>query len=150
MSTTTPNRPTRRPPAKAPKPLVIKHWMTPSPHSVGKDQTLSVAHRLMREHGLRHLPVLDHGKLVGIVSQRDLYFIESIKGVDLETERVEEAMSQEVYCVSPEMRLDEVVEEMAEHKYGCVVVVDAKKVVGVFTTTDALELLAERLRRDGA
>ena len=37
----------------------------------GSQQTLSVAHTIVRDHGLRHLAVLDSGKLVGIVSQRD-------------------------------------------------------------------------------
>lgn len=101
----------------------------------------------MRTHTLRHLPVLDGGKLVGVLSQRDLYFLRSIEGVDLDVDRVEEAMSQEVYCVAPEARLEEVVAEMAEHKYGCVVVVERMKVVGVFTTIDALRLLAEQLRQ---
>jgi acetoin utilization protein AcuB len=131
--------------SKTPKPLVIKHWMSASPHSVGREQPLSVAHRAMREHGLRHLPVLEHGKLVGIVSQRDLYFLESIQGVDLDTDRVEDAMSQEVYTVPAESRLEDVIPEMHARKYGCVVVADADKVVGVFTTTDALEVLIELL-----
>lgn len=130
------------------KPLVVKHWMTPSPHTVGKDQKLSVAHALMREHGLRHLPVLEKGKLVGILSQRDLYFLESIKGVDVDVDRVEDAMSQEVYCVAPEARIGEIIPEMAAHRYGCVVVIEGRNVVGVFTTTDALNLLADRIRTD--
>lgn len=115
--------------------------MTPTPHSVGKDQPLAVAHRLMREHGLRHLPVLEHGKLVGMLSQRDLYFLEAIPGVDPERETVDQGMSQDVYCVSPEARIRDVVEEMVRHRYGSAVIVDHTKVVGVFTTTNALELL---------
>ena len=46
--------------------------MTETPHSIGKDQPLAVAHRLMKEHDLRHLPVLEQGKLVGLVSERDV------------------------------------------------------------------------------
>jgi acetoin utilization protein AcuB len=99
----------------------------------------------MREHDLRHLPVLEHGKLVGLVSERDLYYLETVAGVDPETERVEEGMSQDVYCVSPEARLQDVVVEMAARKYGCAVVVQSAKAIGVFTTTDALRLLAEYL-----
>ncbi len=129
------------------KPLVIKYWMTASPHSIRSGATLSDAHALMRAHNLRHLPVLEGGKLVGVLSQRDLYFLRSIEGVNLDVDRVEEAMSQEVYCVAPEARLEEVVVEMADHKYGCAVVVEGTKVVGVFTTIDALRLLAEKLKQ---
>jgi acetoin utilization protein AcuB len=145
----TPNSARARPsrPPKSLKPLVVRHWMTPSPHSIGKDQPLAVAHRLMTEHGLRHLPVLEHGKLVGILTQRDLYFIEALGNVNPEVERVEEGMSQEVYCVGPEARIEDVAAEMAVHKYGCAVVVEGPKVVGVFTTIDALEVLVQCIQR---
>ena len=125
-----------------PPALAIKQWMTAAPHSIGKDQPLAVAHRMMREHGLRHLPVLEHGKLVGMLSERDLFYLEAIPGVDPEQEKVEQGMSQDVYCVPPEARVREVVGEMIKHRYGSAVVVDHSKVVGVFTTTNALELLA--------
>lgn len=129
------------------KPLVMRHWMTPSPHSIGRDQPLAVAHRLMREHDLRHLPVLERGKIVGLLTQRDLYFLETLAAVDPETECVDEAMSPDVYCVTPGARIGEVVSEMARHKYGCAIVVDNAKVVGMFTTTDAMRLLAELLEK---
>jgi acetoin utilization protein AcuB len=120
----------------------IKHWMSPSPYSIGSDQLLRVAHEFMREHEVRHLPVLDAGRLVGILSQRDLYFIECITGVDADVDLVEEGMSRDVYTVEPEEPLVNVVREMAKHRYGSAVVMTNGKVVGIFTTTDALELLA--------
>jgi acetoin utilization protein AcuB len=131
--------------AKAPantNAYAIKHWMSPSPYSVGSDQLLRVAHEFMREHEVRHLPVLDGGRLVGIVSQRDLYFVEGIAGVDADVDLVEEGMSRDVYTVEPEEPLANVVREMANHRYGSAIVMTNGKVVGIFTTTDALELLA--------
>jgi acetoin utilization protein AcuB len=122
--------------------LAVKQWMTSMPHSIGKDQPLAVAHRLMRDNALRHLPVLENGKLVGMLSERDLFYLESVPGVDPERETVEQGMTQDVYCVTPEARLRDVVAEMAKHRYGSAVIVDRAKVVGVFTTTNALELLA--------
>src|SRR5262249_17780332 len=123
--------------------------MTPSPHSIGCDQTLEIAHALMRRHNIRHLPVLDGGKLAGVVSQRDLYFVEAMPGTDPRTGTVGDAMSQETYCVRPETPVDEVAIDMAQHKYGCAVVMDGAKVVGVFTTTDALNALSVLLGRPG-
>jgi acetoin utilization protein AcuB len=120
----------------------IKHWMSPAPHSVGWDQRLDVAHDLMRAHKVRHLPVLKNGRLVGMLSQRDLYFLESITGVDVHVDFVEEGMSRDVYTVAPDEPLTNVVREMAKHRYGSAVVMESTKVVGIFTTTDALKLLA--------
>jgi acetoin utilization protein AcuB len=142
--------PTKKPKRTLSGALLIKDWMTPSPHSVGKDQPLAVAHQLMQKHELRHLPVLEQGRLIGILSQRDLYFLESIDGVNIETDPVADAMSQDVYSVGAEARVDAVVGAMAEHKYGCAVIVDRAKVVGIFTTTDALDMLTACLTERAA
>jgi len=123
----------------------IDKYMTPGPHSVGQEQPLAQAHKLMREHRIRHLPVLHGGKLVGVLSDRDLHLIETLRDVDPEKVTIEEAMSPTVYTVSPKASLDEVVREMVEHKYGCAVVEDNGKVVGVFTTVDALRAFADLL-----
>jgi acetoin utilization protein AcuB len=108
---------------------------------------MSVAHQLMRRYTVRHLPVLDRRKVVGVVSQRDLYFLETIHVVDPETDLVDEAMSRDVYCVPPSARIAQVVSKMAEEKYGCAVVIERGKVVGMFTTTDALRVLARLLKK---
>ena len=60
----------------------IRRFMTLGPHSITSRQTLAEAHQTMRERGVRHLPVVDDGKLVGVVSQRDLYLLETLRGVD--------------------------------------------------------------------
>ncbi len=125
----------------------MRHWMTPAPHSVGKGQTLAVAKRIMGDHSVRHLPVLDHGKLVGILSERDIYFVQAIPGVNLENTLVADAMSQHVHCASPDQQIRPVIAQMAEHKLGCAVITEGDKVVGMFTTTDALDMLALHLGR---
>lgn len=128
----------------------VDHYMTTNPHSIGQDQTLARAHELMRAHDIRHLPVLNGGKLVGVLSDRDLSLIETLRDVDPKSVLVEEAMTPSVYSISPKASLDEVVHEMAEHKYGSAVVMDHGKVVGIFTTIDAMrafsELLSTRLK----
>jgi acetoin utilization protein AcuB len=123
----------------------IDKYMTPSPHSIGQEQSLAQAHRLMRAHTIRHLPVLHGGKLVGVLTDRDLHLIETLRDVVPESVTVEEAMSPTVYTVAPHAALDEVVREMSAHKYGCAVVEDNGKLVGVFTTVDAMRAFADLL-----
>jgi acetoin utilization protein AcuB len=123
------------------KPTVEQH-MTVSPVVIGSARTLSDAHRLMRERGIRHLPVVDGARLVGVVSQRDLYLAETLRGVDPETDSVREAMTDEPYVVAPGAPLDEVASVMADRKIGCALVVDRGSIIGVFTTVDALRALA--------
>lgn len=124
----------------------VGDFMTASPHSIGRDQPLSLAYERMRAWGVRHLPVLEHGKLAGILSQRDALLVETLRDVDPPTTPVEEAMSADVYVVAPDTPLEDVAEAMSEHKYGCAVVMEANRVVGIFTTIDALRALANAER----
>jgi len=124
----------------------IREYMTRGAHSIGRFQTLQAAHKLMRENHIRHLPVLDAGKLVGIVSDRDLHLVETLQDVDPAAVQVEDAMTEEPYTVEPDAPLAQVARIMAEHKYGCAVVQHHGRVLGVFTTTDALRALADLAR----
>ena len=120
----------------------VGDFMSRMPHSIGADQMLSVAHEMMRKHHIRHLPVLRGGRLVGVLSQRDLYRVETLRDVDPEHVGVEEAMSESVYVVSPKTSLAAVAKEMLDGGFGCAVVLDRGKLVGIFTTSDALKVLA--------
>ena len=124
----------------------IRKYMTAAPHTIGHDQTLASAQNMMRELRIRHLPVLDGGRLVGVLTERDVALIETLKDVDPKNVQVSDAMSQQVYTVSPDGPLDEVAAEMAEHKYGSAVVMDNNHVVGVFTTVDGMSALSELLQ----
>ena len=121
--------------------LLVRDFMTAAPYTIGRSQTLAEAHEKMRNSGLRHLPVLDGGRLAGILSQRDAYFVETIAGADPEKVAVEEAMSTDVYTAEPDTPLLEVAGAMADHKYGCAVVTHGTHVLGIFTTVDALRAL---------
>ena len=122
----------------------IRHYMTPTPLTIGAEQMLTVAIELMREHKIRHLPVLRGGRLVGIVSERDVALISGLPAVDPATVPIEDAMSDNVYTVSGDTPLDEVAATMAANKYGAALVVgDHNRLVGVFTTIDALHALAD-------
>lgn len=120
-------------------------YMSVSPYTIGADQTFAVAHQLMRRHGIRHLPVLRGGKIVGVVSVRDLHLIETLPDVKEDEVTVEEAMSPDVYSVSRDTPLAEVARYMAQQKLGSAVVLEGSTVVGVFTTVDALRALADVL-----
>ena len=100
-------------------------------------------------HAIRHLPVLEGGRLVGMLSQSDLHLIETLKDVVPKEVLVEEAMSQDAYTVAPETRLADVAREMALHKYGSAVILHGEEVLGIFTTTDALRALDTVLARRG-
>ena len=128
----------------------ISHYMTTQPWTIERSATLADAHAIMREHLIRHLPVLDKGRLIGVVSQGDLHLLESIAEFDLETVSVDEAMTAHPFIVTADMALDEVVEIMAKHKYGSVIVMGREGVEGVFTAVDACRVLADVLRREAA
>ena len=129
------------------KPIpTIDKYMTTSPYAIGRDQPLAAAHALLKKHHIRHLPVLEGGELIGVLSERDLHLIESLAGVDPKRVTIEEAMSTSVYAVTPETKLDEVLSSMAENKYGCAVVIQNGHVVGVFTTVDVCAAFADLLR----
>lgn len=126
----------------------ISRYMSRQPWTIGRDATMSQAHEVMRRHRVRHLPVLQGDALVGIVTERDLHLMETLPDANPDQTRVEDAMSAEVYSVSPDEPVDVVVETMAARKLGSVIVLDSRQaVVGIFTTVDALEVLAEVLQR---
>ena len=121
----------------------IAEFMTPMPHTVGSEQTITFAQKLMAKYDIRHLPVLHGGELYGVVSDRDLGMIAGLNEVNPDVTTVEEAMTQEAYTVSKDTPLFAVLEEMLEHKYGSAIVVEGVKIVGIFTTHDSLKLLVE-------
>jgi acetoin utilization protein AcuB len=123
----------------------IAAFMTKTAYQVGHDQSVVDAHLRMQELGVRHLPVMKGSRLVGIVSQRDLATLVAISEEHPSTLQVGHAMTQSPYVARSSTPISEVARAMAEHKYGAVVVVDDDEVKGIFTTTDAMRLLAEVL-----
>jgi acetoin utilization protein AcuB len=134
-------------PVKAAAKPSVADYMTRSPHTIGRDQTLARAHELMNQHRIRHLPVLEGGQLVGMLSQRDLYFVETLDSTPRDEIKVDEAMTQDVFEVEEGTSLAEVASEMLRKKHGCAVVSDGGKIVGVFSTIDALRALLAHLPR---
>lgn len=125
----------------------ISRYMTRQPWTIRRDAPLSQAIDIMQQHEIRHLPVLEAGKLVGVITERDIYKLERFRHLGNHF-TVEDAMSDDVYTVSPEQPVDQTVETMAGDKLGSVVVMNREgKVEGIFTTMDGMQVLADVLRR---
>lgn len=124
----------------------IRDYMTPTPVTVGQEQTLAHAADVMKRHAIRHLPVLHGGQLVGVVTERDVALLSAQEHLDASAISVEDAMSPTTYAVPPDTSIREVVAHLAQHRLGSAVVVDrADHVLGIFTTVDGMQMLAELL-----
>ena len=122
----------------------VSKYMSPNPVSIQQDAELGEAVTLINTHNIRHLPVLDGDKLVGLVSERDLGLIESMLPGDWESVSVAEAMTPAPFSVSENTLLGEVAQRMALERFGSAVIIDEDgRVTGIFTTVDAMRALAE-------
>ncbi len=125
--------------------LTIDDCMAPSPYVIQRDQTMAEAHALMDQYKIRHLPVLDGETLVGMVSIRDLHVLAAVAHVDPTNVTVGKAMHPDPYTVQRGTDLKEVVANLGARKFGSAIVLDGSKVVGVFTTVDAMRVLTNLL-----
>jgi acetoin utilization protein AcuB len=124
----------------------VDRYMTREPYSIGSTASLAYARSLMVRHQVRHLPVVDGDRLVGMVFERDLDRLRAVPGVDLAHVEVNRVMSPPLY-VWGETSLDEVSRLMAEQRSDYVVVQGGQGVEGIFTAVDALDALTDLLRR---
>jgi acetoin utilization protein AcuB len=130
--------------------MTIGQVMHPCPVALTPHHTLAEAHAIMRAHKIRHLPVEEGGRLVGVVSQGDLRLLESLEPVDTRAVEVEDAMTLDLYTVGPAEPLSKVVGEMWARRIGSALVVENGAVVGIFTCVDALAILGRFLDRHDA
>src|SRR5689334_9135371 len=129
-------------------PLEIERYMTTVLVVVSPNQSLSEAIRLMRLHEVRHLPVVLEGALRGVVSQRDVYRLQSLDKFDPSRVLVSEAMSTDLYTVEPDEPVDRVAREMVRRRIGTTLVTHGPRLMGLFTATDALLALAALVEDD--
>ncbi len=125
-----------------PKTLTVADFMTKQPATALADLTLEDARERMYLDKIRHLCVVDDtGALVGILSQRDVAIAEALDRKKWKKVKVGDAMVRDPVAVAPTASVVEVAELMEEKRLGSVVVVEDRKPVGVFTTTDAMRVI---------
>ncbi|HTW88460.1 MAG TPA: CBS domain-containing protein [Candidatus Binataceae bacterium] len=112
----------------------VSGWMTANPTTVRADEKLSSVETIMQEGGHRSIPVVKDGKLIGIVTERDL---RRHRG-NLPHVEVKSAMSTEVLTVSPAASIEEAARLLHERKIGALPVVEDGTLVGIISTTDLL------------
>jgi len=122
----------------------VGEWMTESLIAAEAATTCGEARGLLHAHGIRHLPVVDRGRLVGIVSDRDLARAPAVVPLG-------DVMTRRVVTASPEAPVEDAALLLVTHRIGALPVVREGALVGIFTETDALHALVDLLRvRGGA
>jgi acetoin utilization protein AcuB len=129
----------------------VRDWMTPNPITIEADATIIEAIHLLKEKGIRRLPVLRGGKLVGLVTERMLLTFSPGKATSMDSWEVHyllaktpvsAAMNSKPNTVGPDTELSECAQLIHDRKLNGITVVDGSgKLVGILTTTNALEAL---------
>jgi len=123
----------------------VKDWMTREVVSINADQSLPEAHKLMDEHRVRRLPVIDGDELVGIVTRGDVRQASPSDATSLSIFElhyllarlpVSDIMTRDPITVSPSTRLTEAAKLMIANKVSGFPVLEGKQVVGVVTESD--------------
>lgn len=128
----------------------VKELMTTKVVTVGRNDELSLADDIMKMKRVRHLPVLENERLVGVLSQRDLFlaalstamgFGQKASQEFLKSVAVKEVMTDELVTVAPSADVKAAARLMIDHQIGCLPVVDDGKLVGLVTEGDFVKLV---------
>lgn len=128
----------------------VREIMIASPVTLKPNDSLKLASELISLARLRHIPIVDNGKLLGVVSERDLMAraAERIfnpksrsRSALLNVVMLKEVMQRRVITVEPETSIQEAAHLMAERKIGCLPVLNDGNLVGLVTTTDMLRYI---------
>ncbi len=134
--------------------MKVSRRMQKKIYTIQKDESVEQAQTLMAVHNIRHLPVLEEKRLVGILSDRDIRSFLIPRGAPrsatknngfylLRDIKVEEAMSPDPLWVRPGSDIEEAARLLIQNKIGCLPVLDGGNVVGILTDTDILWLFSE-------
>ena len=131
----------------------VREIMTGSPVTLKPEDTLDLANDVISLGRIRHIPVVEDGRLVGLLSERDLIgaaattifgLKQKRKSALLKTVLIKDVMKKRVISVKPDTPIKDAAHLMADKKIGCVPVVESGALVGLLTTTDILRYV-ERL-----
>lgn len=129
--------------------MLVEEIMKREVVTISRDESVHAALGKTKEHRIRHLPVVDQGRLVGIVSDRDLrdvspsYLIQPGDIDVLKSTKVEQIMKYPVLTAHPLDGVDEAARMLYEYRIGCLPVVKGDKLVGIITETDMLRVMVE-------
>ena len=131
--------------------MLVKNWMSKKVITIDADDSMQDAMSLLKEHGIRRLPVMKKGKLVGIVTDRDLKKASASDATTLEIHellylltavKVKDIMTKDPITVPPDYTVEETAQVLLEGKISGAPVVDRNgKVVGVITQSDLFRVL---------
>jgi len=113
----------------------IREVMTPNPRSISSGDSIQNAARIMRDFDTGAVPVVDNGRPVGIVTDRDIVVRAVAEGGQL-NRPVRDIVSGDVICVTPEMSTHEAADLMSEHQVRRLPVVEDDRLVGIVSLGD--------------
>jgi acetoin utilization protein AcuB len=135
--------------------MLVRERMSTRPVTIQADTSITEALKVMRQHGVRRLPVMDgEGQMIGIVSEKDLLYASPSPATSLSIYemhymltqlKVTELMTADVVTVTPDTPLEEAARIMADNKIGGLPVIRDGKLVGIITETDIFKVFLEML-----
>lgn len=133
--------------------LRVRDFMTRDVVTLGPEASAKEAWALCREHGIRHIPVVEDGRLVGLVSDRDLRDVSPGRGdreaATLQWVGVGDMMVRDLSTIGPLDTLENAAREIHDRKIGCLPVVDDDGLAGIITSSDMLRTLIQLVGGDG-
>lgn len=124
--------------------MPVEDFTTPNPVTATEDMSIDALRQLMKEHGVRHLPVMRDGTVVGLVSDRDVRLAQGLSAEHKIQVVAADIMTTDPVTVKASTPLDDVAYIMSDQKIGSVIVnEDSGEFLGIFTSTDALNALIE-------
>ena len=132
--------------------MLVRKKMKKDLITITKDERMTTAKKILKEKNIRHLPVVDGKRLIGLVSNMDIRKAEASPATSLEIRElhylldkltVGEIMTRNVITISPDISVEEATTLLHDNKIGCLPVVEDGNLVGILTENDVMDILIE-------